>query len=92
MDLMPILSTLRRHKTAAGLIVLEIALTSAIVCNALHLIAVRLERLQAEHGLPESELVVMELRGTGAATNVDDLSAQDLQQLATALGQEFGGN
>ena len=31
MDIRPILSTLRRHKTAAALIVLEIALTCAIV-------------------------------------------------------------
>ena len=42
MDIRPILSTLRRHKTAAALIVLEIALTCAIVCNALFLIGQRL--------------------------------------------------
>ena len=38
MDIRPILSTLRRHKTAAALIVREAALTCDIVCNALLLV------------------------------------------------------
>ena len=49
LQLRPILSTLSRHKTAALLIVLEIALTCAIVCNAVFLIVNRIDRLQ----LPE---------------------------------------
>ena len=44
LQLRPILSTLRRHRTAALLIVVEIALTCAIVCNAVFLIANRIER------------------------------------------------
>ena len=39
MEVRPILSTLRRHKTAAALMVLEIAVTCAILCNAVFLIA-----------------------------------------------------
>ena len=42
MHFIPILSTLRRHRTAATLIILEIALTCAIVCNAVFLIRERL--------------------------------------------------
>ncbi|NLW95592.1 MAG: ABC transporter permease, partial [Xanthomonadaceae bacterium] len=42
MDILPILSTLKRHKTAAALIVLEITLTCAIICNALFIISDRL--------------------------------------------------
>ncbi|MBX3601178.1 MAG: ABC transporter permease [Rubrivivax sp.] len=86
MDLMPILSTLRRHKTAAGLIVVEIALTLAIVCNALHLIATRLQVLQTDTGLAESELVVLDLDGTVADERADDVSAQDLQALRALPG------
>jgi putative ABC transport system permease protein len=63
-DLMPILSTLRRHKIAAGLIVLEVALSCAIVTNALHLIQTRVQALQADSGLAESELIVLNLRGS----------------------------
>ena len=45
MDIRPILSTLARHKTAAALIVLEVALSCAIICNAVFLITQRLERI-----------------------------------------------
>ncbi|PND37304.1 ABC transporter permease [Paucibacter aquatile] len=100
MELMPILSTLRRHKTAAGLIVLEVALTCAIVCNALHLIQQRVERIQAESGLAESELVTLYLSGIGKADNVDEITSQDLQALralpgvksATIINQVTFGN
>ncbi|HEV8691873.1 MAG TPA: FtsX-like permease family protein [Ideonella sp.] len=86
MDILPILSTLRRHKTAASLIVLEIALTSAIVCNALHLISQRIETLNHDSGLPEAELLALAVRGTGGAANPDELTTQDLQALRALPG------
>src|ERR1700754_4769906 len=86
MDLMPILSTLRRHKTAAALIVLEIAVTSAIVCNALHLIGTRLTQLNTETGLAESEMVVVRARPTAWVDNPDDTTARDLQALRALPG------
>ena len=46
MEIRPILSTLMRHKTAAALIVLEIALTCAIICNALFMIGARITQLR----------------------------------------------
>ncbi len=57
MEIRPILSTLRRHKTAAALIVLEIALTCAIICNALFLIVNRLDQMNVPSGIAEDELV-----------------------------------
>jgi putative ABC transport system permease protein len=63
-DLAPILSTLRRHRIAAGLIVLEVALTCAIVTNALHLIQTRVEALNTDSGMAESEIGVLTLRGS----------------------------
>lgn len=86
MALRPILSTLRRHKTAAALIVIEIALTSAIICNALHLITTRVQQLQRSTGLAENELIVVAARGTRAGTEVDDITAQDLQALRALPG------
>ena len=59
MDIRPILSTLMRHKIASLLIVLEIALTCAIVCNALFLIGERLQRMRQPSGIAESELVTV---------------------------------
>ena len=45
MDIRPIFSTLRRHKTAAALIVIEIALACAIICNAIYLIDRRIDHM-----------------------------------------------
>jgi len=80
MDIRPILSTLRRHKTASALIVLEIALSCAIICNAVFLISTRLERMDRPSGLAESELVRVQLAGIGrddyaAARVLEDLAA-----------------
>ena len=63
-DLRPILSTLRRHRIAAGLIVLEVALTCGIVTNAMHLIQTRIQALQTDSGLVEEEMAVLNLRGS----------------------------
>ena len=81
LQLRPILSTLRRHKTAALLIVLEIALTCAIVCNAVFLIVNRIERLHFASGLAENELVHVETHSIGR--NPD--AAPDTQVDLTAL-------
>ena len=51
MEIRPILTALRRHKTAAALIVIEIALSCAIICNALFLINGRLELMDRVSGL-----------------------------------------
>lgn len=87
-DLMPILSTLRRHKIAAGLIVLEVALTCAIVTNALHLIQTRIEALNVDSGLAESELVVLNLRGAKPIPpeRTAGIVAEDLARLRTLPG------
>ena len=65
LQLRPILSTLSRHKTAALLIVLEIALTCAIVCNAVFVIANRIERLQFASGMADDELVYLSISSIG---------------------------
>jgi len=85
-DLMPILSTLRRHKTAALLIVAEIALTCAIVANALHLIALRLDTLALDTGLAESELVVLAVRAATVSANAEETTLRDLKALRAVPG------
>ena len=57
MEIRPILSTLLRHKTAATLIVLQLALTCAIICNALFMIGDRLQQVGEVSGIAEDELV-----------------------------------
>lgn len=86
MQFMPIISTLRRHRTAAALIVLEIALTCAIVCNAIFLIRERLGRMDRPSGVAESELVRVALTGIGERANADALTQQDLAALQAIPG------
>ncbi len=86
MDFLPILATLKRHKTAAGLIVLQVALTCTIVCNALFLIFQRVERMNEATGMAESEIVVMRVTGLSRSQDPDASSRADLQALRALPG------
>jgi putative ABC transport system permease protein len=81
MEIRPIFSALRRHKTAAALIVVEIALSCAIICNALFLISGRLERMDRVSGLAEKEIVRIQLTGIGRSDNPEALTKTDLATL-----------
>jgi putative ABC transport system permease protein len=59
MHIQPILAALRRHKAGTILIALQIALTLAIVCNALFLIHQRLSHLNETSGVDEANLFVI---------------------------------
>jgi putative ABC transport system permease protein len=80
MDILPILSTLRRHKITAWLLILEIALTCAIVCNAVFLIHQRLQRMDIPSGIAERELLQIKLAYIG---DRPDAYAQAQSDLAT---------
>lgn len=86
MELRPILSTLRRHKTAAALIVLEIALSCAIICNAMFLIGGRLERINRPSGVAEDEIVHIQITGIDQDDNAAALTASDLAALRALPG------
>jgi putative ABC transport system permease protein len=72
MQIQPILAALRRHRLAAFLIGMEIALACAILCNALFLVSSRIDMMRVDSGVDESRLVVVSLDG------VDDGQATDL--------------
>ncbi len=59
MQLRPILAALRRHKMATLLIVLQIALTLAVVSNALFTVKTRLMHLSRPSGTDEAHLFVI---------------------------------
>ncbi|QNP41634.1 ABC transporter permease [Lysobacter solisilvae (ex Woo and Kim 2020)] len=86
MELRPILSTLRRHKTAAALIVLEIALSCAIICNAVFLIRERIARIEMPSGVAEREAVIVNLTGIGTNQNAAALTREDLAALRSIPG------
>ncbi|MGE5180853.1 MAG: ABC transporter permease [Acidobacteriota bacterium] len=86
MHFFPILSTLRRHKTAATLIILEIAFTCAIVCNTVFVIRERLARMDRPSGVAEAELLDVRLTGIGTKTDPYALTEQDLAALRAIPG------
>jgi putative ABC transport system permease protein len=89
MHFVPIINTLRRHRTAATLIVLEIAFTCAIVCNAIFVIRERLDRMDRESGVAESELIRVQLAGIGKQDDAAAITVQDLAALRTIPGVRF---
>lgn len=74
MDIMPIIAALKRQKTAAALIAIEIALCCAIICNALFLIIHRLERSRIVSGAAETELIRIRTAGLGRADPADAMA------------------
>ncbi|MGH8033554.1 MAG: ABC transporter permease [Luteimonas sp.] len=88
MELRPILSALWRHKITTGLIVLEIALSCAIICNLLFLIDARMQRMQRPSGVVENEVLLVKVGGTSASQDNDAAATTqaDLVALRTIPG------
>ncbi|HTV87005.1 MAG TPA: FtsX-like permease family protein [Dyella sp.] len=88
MQIRPILATLRHHKAGTLLIALQIALTLAIVCNALFIIHERLAHLSQPSGVDESDLLVITNRWANKPTQgeIGSLMAQDLATLRKVPG------
>lgn len=59
MQIKPIISALKQHKAGTLLIALQVALTLAIVCNALFIISERVKHLSRATGIEESQLVLV---------------------------------
>lgn len=86
MDIRPIVSTLMRHKIAASLIVLEIALSCAIVCNALFLIGERLDRMHRTSGQAEDQIVHVTVNGIAKNKDAAAVTRADLEALRAIPG------
>jgi putative ABC transport system permease protein len=86
MDIRPILSTLRRHKITAWLLILEIALTCAIVCNAVFLINQRLERMDIPSGIAEHDLLQIKFAYIGSRPDAYAQAQTDLATLRQIAG------
>ncbi|MGA9332733.1 MAG: FtsX-like permease family protein [Rudaea sp.] len=84
MTLHPILTALRRHKAGVILISLQIALTLAIVCNAIFIIGQRIQRLNRPTGLDEKNLFLVTQVWVGAPTGDDQASIDKLDSMQRA--------
>ena len=81
MRIHPVISALRRHKAGVILIVLQIALTLAIVCNAIFLVGQRIERVNRPTGAAEDGLIRISQSWYGAPTGDDPASVEKLDAL-----------
>jgi putative ABC transport system permease protein len=62
LQIKPILAALKRHKAGTILIAMQIALTLAIVCNALFIIQQRLDRIARPTGMDEQNVLSIQNR------------------------------
>jgi putative ABC transport system permease protein len=76
----PILASLRKHRIPALLIVLEIALACAVLCNAVFMISQRVSDIHLPSAIDEQGLVTIALRGTD-----DKLVGSDVPRNLAAL-------
>ncbi|MBD8880580.1 FtsX-like permease family protein [Rhodanobacter sp. 7MK24] len=86
----PIISALKHHKTTVVLVALEIALTCAIVTNALFLIGDRVAAIRAPTGVSDNELVWAQTSGLdlGQGGKAGDDTAADMAALQGMPGVE----
>ncbi|MBB5878725.1 FtsX-like permease family protein [Xanthomonas sp. 3498] len=90
MQIKPILSALARHRIAAGLITLEVALACAVLCNAFFLIGNRLELVHLRSGIDEAALGLVSLSGCDDCNNAD-LNARALDAVRRTPGVRAAG-
>ncbi|URL57540.1 ABC transporter permease [Luteibacter flocculans] len=88
MQIKPILAALRRHKAGTILIALQIALTLAIVCNALFIVHERVERVSRPTGMNEANVVAVQNLYVGAPSTYLPLIKTDLQAIRSMPGVE----
>ena len=87
LQIKPILAALKRHKAGTVLIALQIALTLAIVCNALFIIQQRTEHLSRPTGMTETNLLTVANRWVGADDKATpSLGKTDLEALRRMPG------
>jgi putative ABC transport system permease protein len=85
MQIQPILAALRRHKAGTILIALQIALTLAIVCNALFIIHQRVSHISEVSGVDEANLFV--IKNMWGEQYTTQQAAEHIQEDTTALRQ-----
>ena len=77
MEIRPILSAMLRNKTGAILIALQIALTLAIVCNAVFIIQDRIAQMGRPSGLDEENTFIVNLAAYKPDYNADSAERTD---------------
>lgn len=86
MEIVPILSALRRNKVGAVLVTLQIALTLAVVSNALSIIQHDMAAMHRPSGLDEANIVTLQNHWVGQPENLRGNIDADLAALRSMPG------
>jgi len=86
MEIRPIISALMRSKVALILIGVQIALTLAIVCNALFIINQRIETMNRPSGMNEADTFIVGSNGFGEGFSTKNTFVEDLALLRSLPG------
>ena len=86
MEIRPILNAMMRNKTGAILIALQIALTLAIVCNAVFIIHDRTTKLSRPSGMDEENIFIMNVSAYKPDYDADSAIKGNLDLLRTLPG------
>jgi putative ABC transport system permease protein len=88
MEIRPILSAMLRSKTAPLLIAAQVALTLAIVCNALYIIEDRLATAARTTGADEANLAQIRFYPHRQITDIADMQRRDIEAIRAVPGVE----
>ena len=86
MQIRPILSALLRNKTGAVLVVLQIAITMAVIVNALFIINERLEKMNREPGFDVANMITFQSWGFAEDYNHEAAVRQDVDFISSLPG------
>lgn len=86
MEFRPILNALMRNKTGLLLIVLQVAITLAIVCNSVFIILQRIEKVNRPSGMDETSLFTITSLGFAPDFDLRGSLRQDLEALRSIPG------
>ena len=81
MEIKPILSTLMRNKTGPILIALQIALTMAVIINAVFIILDRAQTMAKPIGIDSAQLITVRIAPMGEVDDVRARAEEDLRVL-----------
>lgn len=85
MEIGPILRAMSRNRVKVGLLVLEIAVTTAVVLNCLAMIREQRARIERPSGLDEANLLTVAVRPWGAAFDDDGARREIVRRDLAAL-------
>ena len=86
MEFRPVLNALMRNKTGLLLIVLQVAITLAIVCNSVFIILQRIEKVNRPSGMDEANLFTVTSLGFATDYDLPGTLRQDLDALRSIPG------